>query len=154
MFYWDLVSEGLIVMLKAITNFDAGNGCRFSSFAAKYISREIKQILKYQKIVQTKMLQHSLFDSYDEQLTLEERLEDKNASLGMDDYDVHILLQKLDKKEREAVKERYLEDRKLKDIARDKKVSSEMIRLRSERGIKHLRQMVMAEKLKTEIGNG
>ena len=111
----DLISIGTIGLIKAVDSFDADNGARFATYAARCIQNEILMYFRSQKKLSQEVSIHETIDTdregnaltYEDIISVEDTIADDIDAKIKITKAAEYIMKELDSREREIIVLRY-----------------------------------------------
>lgn len=143
----ELLSDGLLALLKAVDKFDFSRGFRFSTYAYRAIARNASQNLARQASQQRQQVQLSAAEPVEDarrEKTIDERSWERLRS------NLAEMMAHLDPREQFVVRSRFalgsqLQARTLQSLAEELGVSKERVRQLEQRAILKLNRLASAQ---------
>lgn len=151
----EVISDGLMAMMRAVEKFDFDRGFRFSTYATMVVRRQIYRSMK------TEYRDRSRFSSTDNGALGEQTLPEGEPRIGFQDWkhldrSLTALMEQLDPRERTIIRARFGFDsdgkkQTLQSLAEDFGVCKERVRQLEKRAMEKLRKLASETELEAFV---
>ena len=150
--YEDLFQTGCVGLMKAVNNFDASKGYKFSTYAHTYIKSTISNFARDDSWYMAKSCRDRLKNS-NAPSSLDIRVGERETPIinllsytenGFNNTDLKMLVDNLPERLEKVIKLRYFEDFEVKEISRILKVSRQTVINDTKKAFEILREELQA----------